>query len=69
MILVGKSDRKRPLGRSSRRCEDNIRMDLQKVACGVMDWMQLAQDKDRRRALVYAVMNLRGSIECGEFLD
>jgi len=60
---------KRPLGRPRRRWEDNIKMDLQEVGCGVMDWIELAQDKDRWRALVNAVMNLRGSIKCGEFLD
>ena len=48
-----------PLGRPRRRWEDNIKMDLQKEGCGVMDWIELAQDKDRWRALVNAVMNLR----------
>jgi len=50
---------KRPLGRSRRRWEDNIKMDLQEVECGGMDWIELAQDRDRCRALVNAVMNLR----------
>jgi hypothetical protein len=46
-ILVGKPDGKRPLGRSSSRREDNIRMDLQEVGCGGMDWIGLAQDRNR----------------------
>jgi len=58
-VLVGKSDGKRPLGRPRRRWEDNIKMDLQGVGCGDMDWMELAQDRDRWRALVSTAMNLR----------
>jgi hypothetical protein len=57
--LVGKPERKRPLWRPRRRWEDNIRMDLQEVGCGGMDCIGLAQDRDRWRALVTAVMNLR----------
>jgi len=58
-VLVGKPEVKRPLGRPTRRWVDNIRMDLQEVGCGYMDWIGLAQDRDRWRTLVSAVMNLR----------
>ena len=58
-VLVGKRDGKRPLGRSRNRWEDNIKMDLQEMGYGGMDWIDLAQDRDRWRALVNAVMNLR----------
>jgi len=58
-VLVEKSEGKRPLGRPRHRWEDNIRMDLQEVGYGGMDWIDLAQDRDRWRALVNAVMNLR----------
>ena len=57
--LVGKPKERRPLGRPRRRWVDNIRMDLQEVGCGYMDWVGLAQDRDRWRTLVSAVMNLR----------
>jgi hypothetical protein len=57
-ILVGKSDGKKPLGRPRRRWENNIKMDLQVVECGVMDWIDLVQHRERWRALVNAVMNL-----------
>jgi len=56
-VLVGKSEGKRPLGRSRRRWEDNIKMDLQEVGGGVKDWIDLVQDRDRCRALVNAMMN------------
>ena len=59
MVLVGKSEGRRPLGRPRLRWVDNIRMDLQKVGCGYMDWIGLAQDTDRWRTLVNAVMNFR----------
>jgi len=56
--LVGKPEGKRPLGRPRHRWEDNITMDLQEMGCGVMDRIGLAQDRDRWRTLVSAVMNL-----------
>ena len=58
-VLVGKSEGKRPLGRPRHRWVNNIRMDLQEVGCGYMDWIGLAQDRDKWRTLVSAVMNLR----------
>jgi len=57
-VLVGKPEGKRPLGRPRRRWVDNIRMDLQEVGCVYMDWIGLAQNRDRWRRLVSAVMNL-----------
>ena len=56
-VLVGKLEGKRPLGRPRRRWVDNIRMDLQEVGCGYMDWIELAQVRYRWRTLVSAVMN------------
>ena len=58
-VLVGKPERKRPLGRPRRRWEDNIKMDLREVGCGGEDWMELAQDRDRWRALVNMVMKFQ----------
>ena len=58
-VLVGKLEGKRPLGRPRHRQVNNIRMDLQEVGCGYVDWFGLAQDRDRWRTLVSAVMNLR----------
>jgi hypothetical protein len=58
-VLVRKTVGKRPLGRPRCRWEDNIKMDLQEVGCGGTDWIALAQNRDRWRALVNAVMNLR----------
>ena len=58
-VLVGKPEGKRPLRRPRRRWEDNIKIDLQEVGCGGMDWIELADDRDRWRTLVNAVINLR----------
>jgi len=58
-VLVGKPEGKRPRGRPVNRWEDNIKMDLQSVGCWSIDWIELSQDRDRWRALVNAVMNLR----------
>ena len=55
---MGKPEGKRPLGRPRCRWEDNIKMEVQEVGCGVMEWIELAQDRDRWRALVNAAMNL-----------
>ena len=67
-VLVGKPEGKRQLGRPRRRWVDNIRMDLQEVGCGYMDWIGLAQDRDRWRTLVTAVMSLRVPWNAGNFL-
>ena len=58
-VLVGKLEGKGPFGRLRRRWEDIIKMDLREVGCGGMDWLELAEDKDRWRAFVNAIMSLR----------
>ena len=68
VALVGRPDGKRPLGRPRRRWEDNIKTDLQKVGWKCKNWIDLAQDSDRWRALVNAVINLRVSQNAGYFL-
>ena len=67
-VIVGKPEGKRSSGRPRRRWEDNNKMDLQEVGWGG-DWMELAQDRDRWRALVEYSNEPSGSIKCGEFLD
>ena len=67
-VLVGKPEGRRPLGRPRRRWADNIRMDLQEVGCVYMDWIGPAQDRDRWRTLVSAVMNFRVPWNAGNFL-
>ena len=67
-VLVGKPEERRSLGRPRRRWVDNIRMDLQEVGCGYMNWIGLAQDRDRWWTLVSAVMNLRVPGIEGNFL-
>jgi hypothetical protein len=57
-VLVGKPEGRRPLGRSRRRWEDGIRMDLREIGLGGVDWIRLAHDRDRWRAVMSAVMNL-----------
>ena len=66
--MAGKPEGKRPLGRPRHIWEDNIKMDLQEVGCGDMDWIDLAQGRDRWHALVNAVMNLRVPYNAGNFL-
>ena len=58
-VLLGKPEGKKPLGRPRNRWEDNMKIDLQEVVCGGMDWIKLAQDRDRWQVLVNAVMNLK----------
>jgi hypothetical protein len=58
-ILVGRTEGRRPLGRPRRRWEDNIKMDRKEVGWEVLEWIDMAQDRDRWRAVVSAVMNLR----------
>ena len=67
-FLVGKQEGRRPLGRPRLRWVDNIRMDLQDVGCGYMDWIELAKDRDRWRTVVSAVMNLGVPWNAGNYL-
>ena len=67
-VLVGKTEGKRLLGKPRCRWEDNIKVDHQEVGCGGLNWTKLAEDKDRWRALVNAVMNLRVQLNAGNFL-
>jgi hypothetical protein len=66
---MGKPEGRRTLGRFRRRWEDNIKMDLREAGWGGADWIDLAQDRDRWRALVYTVMSLRVSYNAGNFLS
>ena len=68
-VLVRKPKGKRPLGRPRHRWKDNIKMNLHEIECGGMDWIDLAQDRNRLQVLVNALMNLRVSKKCGEFLN
>jgi hypothetical protein len=67
-VLVRKPEGERPLGRHRLRWEDNIKKDLQEVACGSMDWIELSQDRDRWRSVVTAVMNFRVRKNAENFL-
>jgi hypothetical protein len=68
-ILVGKPEGKRPLGRPRRSWVDNIKIDLREMGLGVMDWIDVAQDRDQWRALVNVKMNLRVPSNVGKFLS
>ena len=68
-ILVGKPEGEGLLGRPKRRWENNIKMDIQEVECGYIKWIDLAQDRNRWRALATAVMNLRVPLNAGNFLS
>ena len=68
-VLVGKPEGRRPLGRTRRRWVDNIRMDLQEVGCGYVDWIGLAQDREKVADACECGNEPSGSVKCGEFLD
>jgi hypothetical protein len=65
-LLVGKSEGKRPLGRPRRKWFNNIKLDLAEIGLNVVDWIGLAQDRDKGKAFVYAVMNLRVILNSGK---
>jgi hypothetical protein len=67
--LVGKPERKRPLGRPRRRWVDNIKMDLREMGWNDVDWIDMAQDRDQWRALVNTVMKIRVPYNAGKFLS
>jgi hypothetical protein len=67
-VLVGKPEGKRWLGRPRRRTEDNIKMNLQELRCRGTDWIDVAQNRDRRRVIVNAIMNLRVPQDAGNIL-
>jgi len=67
-VLVGRPEGKQPLGNPRRRWEDDIKVDLQEVGCGDVDWLELAQGRDGWRALLNAVMNLRVPYSVGNFV-
>jgi len=67
-VLVGKAERNRPLGGPRSKWEGNIKLDLQEVVCWAMEWIELAQDRDRWRAVVNAIMNFRVPQNVGNFL-
>jgi hypothetical protein len=68
-ILLGKPEGKRPLGSQRRRWVDNIKMDLKEIECDSVDWMHIAQCRDRWRALVNTILNLRVPLNAGKFLS
>jgi hypothetical protein len=68
-LLVGKPDGRRSLGRPRRRWVDNIRMEFLELGCGDVDWIGLAQDRNRWRALVNSLLNFRVSIKCWETIE
>jgi hypothetical protein len=68
-VLVGKPEGKSPLGRPRHTWKDNIKMDLQELGCGFMDWIELSQDRDRWAGCCEYGNEPSGSIKCGEFLD